>query len=489
MRIIGIKREYYLFVGFLILPLFLSSCILIPDSVIRTVYWTSQIRSNDLVSVSSEGFKAEENTVAVIEKSDFLLTAVEDEAELQVIPFVEAFQSSHEGNINAIDVRNTDIITGAQDGKVILHQKLASGSYLNSTLALGRTPIIALSVSPDGRYVAIAQFSVISIVDLKNFELMTQMTQVKGRILSLAWHPDQESILFGRVDGNVFLWKLADEIEYSFNSSSALEVYETESAPVTKLIFHPSNRAFFAATLTGGVFVVRLKKTEKELGIDNVGRKSTEIAEGKYVLRFAKVSGQINDSGLSANEENLYVVSSEGIIYSWTIRGLVSAPTISLPKDSVATLARVKVEPQSASMPFLYLTTGRSLRLRFWCTGSDYYEATEPTSDVIKDDSRVENRKSGDLSEDELISLLLNKTSNKAGDLLSPSYSQSSPEVKGLIFQSPGLRNSASVVKFDSENGILWLGDKTGKIVRFDAFSFVNSSYFVPLIREQCLKS
>lgn len=489
MRIVRINRAGKTGKYFLLIPLVLSSCIFIPDSLIRTVYWTSQIRSNDLVSVSAEGFKAEENTVSVIEKSEFLLTAAENQAELNVLPFVEAFESSHEGNINAIDVRNSDIITGAQDGKVILHQRLESGGYLNSTLALGKKPIIALSVSPDGRYVAIAQFSVVSIIDLKKFELVAQMTQVKGRILSLAWHPDQESILFGRVDGNAFLWKLADEIEYSYNSSSVLEVYETESAPVTKLIFHPSNRAFFATTQTGGVFVVRLRKTEKELGIDNVGRQTRDIDEGKYVLRFAKVPGQINDSGLSANEEHLYVLSSEGIIYSWTIRGLVSAPTIKLPKDSAATLSRVKVDLEGKAPPYLYLTTGRSLRLRLWCAGSGYYEAAEPTTDVIKEEGRDGAGKSGDLSEDELISLLLSKTPTKASDLLSPAFSEASPEAKGLIFQTPSLRNSASVVKFDAENGILWLGDKTGKIVRFDAVSFLKSDYMASLIRERCLKT
>lgn len=489
MRIIGIRMLGSFLRFSLVAPLLLSSCILIPDSVINTVYWTSQIRSNDLISVSAEEFKAEENTANIIDKSDFLLTAVEDKGELEVLQYMEGFESSHEGTINAIDVRGLDVISGAQDGKVILHQKQDSGAYLNSTLALGKKPIVAISVSPNGRYVAIAQFSVVSIIDLKNFELVTQMTQVKGRILSLAWHPDQESLLFGRVDGNVFLWKLAEQIEYTYNSSSSLEVYETEAAPVTKLIFHPSNRAFFATTQTGGVFVVRLRKTEKELGIDNVGRKTAEIAEGKYVLRFAKVAGQINDSGLSANGENLYVVSSEGIISSWTIRGLVAAPTISLPKDSVTTLSRVNINFEGQNSPFLYLTSGRSLRLRFWCSENDFYEAAVPTTDVIKESGRSEGSKSGDLSEDELISLLLNKTASKPNDLLNPAYSESSPEAKGLIFQTPSFVNSASVVKFDSVNGILWLGDKTGKIVRFDASSFVKSNYMLPLIRKQCLKT
>ncbi len=471
----------------ILLFLAMSSCAFIPDRVIRTVYWASQIRSTDLVSVSAEDFKTEEHTVEGLEKSDYLLTDVEDQSELKSLSYIEAFDSSHEGNINAIDVYGSNVITGAPDGKVILHKRLEAGKYLNSTLALGKKPIIALSVSPDGRYVAIAQFSVVSIIDSENFELVTQMTQVKGRILSLAWHPDQESLLFGRVDGNVFLWKLSDEIEYSYNSSSVLETYETESAPLTKLIFHPSKRAFFATTQTGGVFVVRLRKTEEELGISSVRRQSSEIVQGKYVLKFAKVPGQINDSGLSENGEQLYALTSDGIIYRWMIRGLLAAPAISLPKDSASSISRVPIQSEPVGAGFLYLTTGRSLRMRFWCSEDDFYERAEPTSNVIVESRGDKLGKPGDLSEDELISLLLNKSN--PSDLLSSSYSEASPEIKGLVTQSPSLRNSASVVNFDSKNGILWLGDKTGKILRFDAYSFVNSTDMATLIKDRCLKT
>jgi WD40 repeat protein len=468
---------------------FLQSCILIPDSFVRTIYWTSQIRSGDLSGVGSENNPSLMSQSFVIDVNDYLMTAVEDQSELSVEAYMEAVKSSHDGSISALAVAKNGIISGSEDGRVMLHRRGEAGQYSHRTLAIGKRPILALSVSPDGHFLAVAQFSLVSLIDLRSFELVSQMTQVKGRILSLAWHPSQESLLFGRVDGNVFSWKLADQIEYSYNSTSVLEVYETESAPVIKLIFHPSSRAFFAATQTGGMFVVRLKKTERELGIDNVRKNSGEIVEGKFVVRFAKLPAQINDAGISADNAELYALSSDGLIYSWGIRGLIVSPTISLPKDSVATISRVGIGLSDVKMPFAFISTGRSLRIRFWCSGSEYYESPTPTLDVVKKEDSGEVGKGGDLSEDELIALLMEKSSSKSSDLLNPTYSEGSPEARGLIFQSPSLRNSSSVVEFDPENGILWLGDKTGKIIRLDAVSLVRSSHILTLIKEKCLKS
>lgn len=463
------------------------SCSLIPESVVRTVYWASQIRSSDLVGVRGDSLAPAETKSQVLDPSEYLMTGVEDRLELSILPYIEGVSTSHEGAISSLAVTKTGIISGSEDGRVMLHVRGERGEYSHRTLAVGKRPILALSVSPDGYYLAVAQFSLVSLIDLRNFELISQMTQVKGRILSLAWHPTQESLLFGRLDGNVFSWKLADQLEYSYNSTNYLEVYETESAPVIKLVFHPSARAFFAATQTGGVFVVRLKKTEAELGIGGVPGKNGVIPEGKYVLRFAKVPGQINDAGLGANGTEFYALSSEGLIYSWGIRGLIVAPTISLPKDSVATISRVNLGMEEIKMPFAFLSTGRSLRIRLWCSGAEYYESPQPTSDVIRGEEGDISVKSGDLTEDELISLLLDKSASKSSDLLNPAYSERSPEVRGLIFQSPSFINSSSVVEFDSENGILWLGDKTGKMIRLDATTFVQSQFFVPLIKERCL--
>ncbi len=161
---------------------------------------------------------------------------------------------------------------GGSDGSVYVASLAKAARNIRpmnlAKLMQSKRPILAIALSPSERFVAVAQFSAVIIIDLQTKQIAHTMTQVGGRILSLAWDPREELLLLGRASGETFGWRLAGSSAAGRDSLNALEQYgNAGGSPIVRLAFHPSGRAFVSAEQDGRISLWRLLRTEKELGL------------------------------------------------------------------------------------------------------------------------------------------------------------------------------------------------------------------------------
>lgn len=78
------------------------------------------------------------------------------------------------------------------------------------------TPVNNISLSPDGRMVAIAGRDVaVQILDAEDFHLLGQLDSRSTEAEELAWSPDGQLIAAACADGNLIVWKVTDWSEHS----------------------------------------------------------------------------------------------------------------------------------------------------------------------------------------------------------------------------------------------------------------------------------
>ena len=280
---------------------------------------------------------------------------------------------AHIGPINAIDVsgKGDRLITGGQDGQVYeFVSRTDSGGlrrFERKKLLGGVRPVLALSLSPDGKKLAVAQFSSVTIVDLEEGEISAQLSRVIGQILALDWDPRGESVVLGRANGDVFLWNLQGSPYAGSDNDNALEVYQAATSPIVGLSFHPSGRAFFAAEREGRVNFWRILRTERELGLRDELALSDQNRRGATQIPLGQIPGQIATLWLSPDGVDLYAMSLEGVVYSWRVRGLQLGPSIELGSDSslafIGGFERLRVP---ARAPVFY-AAGRGGYFGIWC--------------------------------------------------------------------------------------------------------------------------
>ncbi|HMO18304.1 MAG TPA: hypothetical protein PKA63_06285 [Oligoflexia bacterium] len=416
-------------------------------------------------------------------------------------------QPLHNGRINIIEVaqaylkadgeRLPEIIyTGGQDGSVyelVLGQSDSGmGNFQNgisfksiSLLISSKRPVLSLAVSPDRNYLAVSQFSRISIIDLTQRKLVTQFGRVKGRVNAMAWHPSGTSLLLGRANGDIFNWNIGSDFERAADSTDALELYETESSPVVKIEYHPSGRAVFVALQSGTVYLVRLVRTERELGL-RLDPMRPGMVQGKYVVKVGSLPQQLNDMLLDQDSEELMASGSDGSVYRWGLRGLRRRTPFPLGSDSAGFISLASSKNSSYR---IISSLGRNLRLRFWCATEEAYEIFEPTSLVLKSESGDSDSASRIVSEeDELIARLKDELMTELGagaknedinaDATLTPDRVLEHRALGLIAQSPRFLDTVQVGRYAGSSGILWIAVKSGSLVGFDVSSYLSSSEF-----------
>lgn len=414
----------------------------------------------------------------------------------------------HRSKVNSIEAlpNSNGVFTGGQDGNIfeivpeyVEHSRRGEGvsSELRTKfrlLAKSPRPILALSVSSDGKYLAVAQFSLVSIINLSNRKVEAQFNRVKGRILSLEWGAKNSHLLLGRANGDVFNWNIGEDVTRASDSTNALELYETEPSPVVGIVLHPSGRAFFVALQGGGVYLVRLLRTEQELGLKDSIRPSG-MTQGKFVVPVGRVLGQINDMDLDQKSEELIVSGSEGKIYRWRLRGLRSLFSYPTGSDSTGFISLIHpknttfdVAAYKRPLPILS-TLGRNLRIRFWCAKDSVYERVEPTQSVFleeeEEDDSLEDGFKIRSSEDQMLEKLKQEM---LSELSSDSVSTNEPNdlSPGLIAETPRFIEPAMAGRYARGSGILWIGEKSGNLIGFDVSSFLSSAPVQLQLRNVC---
>lgn len=411
---------------------------------------------------------------------------------------------AHSSRINVIEEVpfSSKIYTGGQDGNIFeVNYDSQNGGFLKiNLLAKGSRPINSLAISPDGKFLAVSQFSLVSIINLEKKSLEAQFRRVKGRILSMLWDMNNTMLLLGRANGDIFSWNIGSEVSKASNSTNSLEFYETNPSPVVKMVFHPSGRAFFAALQGGSVYMIRLVRTERELGLRLDSNKSG-MKQGRYVVRIGRTPSMINDMLIDKVTDQLLVSASDGGIYRWKLRGIRKTSPIMVGSDSTGLMSLIhfsdinyklgldaSVNQDTVANQSIISTLGRNLKIRLWCTNDEVYEVIEPTSSVIKltEDNSSNSEISIKSAEDDILEQLKKDILKETSLSNEVAVAQDSSLPKGLIAETPRFFETLIAGRFSSESGILWLGDKTGALVGFDIRGYVSSDNTKSLILNVC---
>ncbi len=354
--------------------------------------------------------------------------------------------SAHRGLIHALVVSSDGrtAYTGGADRKVIRHEILESGEKKIRTEVLlqAKQPVYALALSPSGDKLAIAITSAVFIFDLKTQKITNHLYRIQGRLTALSWDPREELLLIGKANGEVFAWDFLPERGGGEDSWDALERYEGGISPIVSLIFHPSSRAFFAVEREGIVHLWRLIRTGEELGLRDKLAKVDKEKIGRKNSKFAQLKIIIHDAWVAADGSRLFVATADGNIYSWKIRGLRGSAISDLGYSSVtsitgAVLAEPGVEVElrddgKTTLPSrLLVTSGRGGGVKFWCNKDNILEASAGVA---------------------------------------------SSGTKVLLAEVPMLDSPATLVRFGSHSRILWVAQKTGNLLTFNANMALPSS-------------
>ncbi len=270
---------------------------------------------------------------------------------------LHAFIGSDKGSIylatiNKLENKNMQVVSAKE---LVLEQFLKS-----------ERPILALALSPDGKYLAVAQFSIIIIYDLKKKEIVNKMTRVHGRIVSLAWDQKEELLAFGNSSGETYIWQMQGTKDAGRDSLPALEKYgDASGSPIDKLLFHATSRVLITAAKNNRVTFWRLLRTEKELGLRDEDAEIDSNNVGSKKAELPRLAANLEEIVAVENFTKLLVLTADGLINSFKIRGLEKLAELNVGKENSSSFKSVKViSDQNAN---LLILAGRSQKVRIDC--------------------------------------------------------------------------------------------------------------------------
>ena len=364
----------------------------------------------------------------------------------------------HTDDITAIAISRdgSRIFTAANDGNVKLHLVHRESttdnvgmypSYLETkTLFKISRSISSISLSPDEKMLAVGGFSYVAILSLETMEKVGELTQLEGRINTMAWDPRGESLALGRAAGDVYVWRLGEGEFIALDNAELLERYARGLSPVSKVIFHPSSRVLIVADRAGVISVWRLLRTEKDMGLRDEAAIMDQKREGGVSKVIVDLGVQVDDMTLSPDGNELIVAGWDGKIRWWKIRGLKSTKIIESEGDVITGVSALSISDNKTNRPrAYYATVSRDQRIKLWC-------------DITSDPK----------------SLLLGP--NTEGPMaVSINEGVSFKADKGLLSQTPIFDLPLGLIVSQPNSSHLWVAQKTGNLLSFDARSIINS--------------
>ncbi len=394
------------------------------------------------------------------------------------------------------------VFSGGMDGKVFITSiSIKPGSSQEYTifaeeLLSAAKPILAMALSPDERMLAVAQPSMVVVLDLRTRLFLYKMTRIDGRVTALAWDPQGQILAIGRASGDVLAWNILSGSAAGEDSREALEVYSSGTSPIVGIAFHPSSRVFFAAESSGTISIWRLMRTEVEMGLRDSWAVVDQLRTTTKRKAFARVRSQIKDIWLDHEGTVIFVAAADGSIFRWKVRGLALREPLRIGEDAVFSISGVDLSSKSGVSTPILVSADRSQRLRFWCAINSFESLTSAITGVDMLDSTVapaatddDTLAVGSLNDDgfntetltelaeqqasELASIAAESNSFVAqGNLAirAPRETQDEALVRrlGLIAQSEILKTPASMVRIGEKQPFLWASQKTGSLVVFD---------------------
>jgi WD40 repeat protein len=412
--------------------------------------------------------------------------------------------TGHQGEINALVISKdgTRAYTGGNDGSVISSSIIKPDSENKQdmrnpsaaahwqmrvqTLLEGSKPISALALSPNERYLGIAQFSAIFVFDLQEMKLLFRMSRITGQFPSLRWDPRGELLLFGRTSGESYVWHVFSGKAAGEDSLDAIEQYgDAGGGSIIDLLFHPSGRAFIAAEQTGGLTFWRLLRTESELGLRDDSAEEDQGRQGNERVSIGKVPAIIEDLWLGQNAEELYVSAVDGNIYRWKMRGLELGPKFEVGADSVGSIQGINLKPKSHTsrgsnnIGRFLITTGRGQQIKFWCRprtfNDDDKDAETRRVPIINSKSSADSDPNRNQTQIIGGRIVLPEESPPAVPPVGTKVVPAAQTEGFLVAQTEAFKDPSSLLRANEHTAVLWAVQKKGNLLIFDAGPLLSS--------------
>lgn len=358
----------------------------------------------------------------------------------------------HKGEVTALEVTSSGnvVFSGGFDGNVLRHElvqseqsaegisKFNSLDLNSSVIASGPKQVLALSLSPDERLLAVAYNSLINIIDVQSLSVVRTLDQIQGRFTVLTWDTRGQILIMGLAGGEVFAWNLSVDSGLIASFAKPIETYPGGVSSIVAIRFHPSGRAFFVAEKNGVISLWRLLRTEREMGLRDDMALADEEQVGRRKTRFAELGTSVEDVVIKSDGSYIYAIATNGTIYEWKIRGLKLTGSFSFDdgsdnRNSVEDIALVGKTIAGQTSSQLLATTGRIHTVSLWCrSGVD--DKNLGHSSVSKD----------------------------------PTSSIPNPFGLYLVARTDILESPISLLKSATNAEILWAAQKTGNLVNFD---------------------
>lgn len=301
------------------------------------------------------------------EESDREKFAVRETSPYQIPMQSFSVHPAHDGEIKALIVLQggTSVLSGGRDGKLILSRITSpfiennQGFMETELIYESSKSILALAISPEERFLAIAQSGEVRILDLRKRKVVSLLSHVSGRVTALAWDPRNEFILLGLANGEIYAWNFFGEPEKASNSISSLEFYFASDTPIIKMLIHPKARSFFSLEQNGVLNFWRLQRAELEEGSRDLDADIDQDRRSQQRTEVARLPDQLYDMWYS-DKGFVYLVGASGVIYSYKIRGLKALDPVTVSRSEVFSI-------QGYGSSNILALSNREQRIDFWC--------------------------------------------------------------------------------------------------------------------------
>jgi len=272
-------------------------------------------------------------------------------------------------NSLAVSENGNVVFSGASDGTVVKSEVQSNGEVFTEIILESSDAILDIELSPSGRHLAVSQYSSIIVYNVILKKVISRMSRIKGRIVKIAWDPQEELLAAGLATGELYVWNVFRGRYAGRNSKKAIESYENFGvSSVVGLAFHPRGGALFVAERIGEIKLWRLLRKDEELGLRDPNSFADRENEGRKNVLIAKLPNSLEAITLSSDGSMLFAADSKGLLHGWKLKGLVAMEPFQADSKGLFNVATISIIDRRSSQEFkLLATSGREQDVSFWC--------------------------------------------------------------------------------------------------------------------------